>query len=59
MDQILIDCGDDSVVAGDEVMLIGAQGDDRIGAWEWAEKAGTIAYEVLCGISARVPKVYV
>jgi alanine racemase len=60
MDQILIDCGDDrSVAPGDDVVLLGAQGDDRIGAWEWAQRAGTIAYEILCGISARVPKVYV
>ncbi|MDQ4133651.1 MAG: alanine racemase [Actinomycetota bacterium] len=60
MDQILLDCGDDrSVAPGDEVALIGAQGSERIGAWEWAQQAGTIAYEVLCGVSARVPKVYV
>jgi alanine racemase len=60
MDQILLDCGDDPGVApGDEVVLIGTQGNESIGAWEWAEHAGTIAYEVLCGISARVPKVYV
>ena len=59
MDQVLVDCGDASVAPGDEVVLLGAQGDDRIDAWEWAGKLGTIAYEVLCGIGARVPRVYV
>jgi len=60
MDQILVDCGDDASVApGDEVVLLGSQGDERIDAWEWAEKLGTIAYEVLCGIGPRVPRVYV
>ena len=60
MDQILVDCGDDTTVAaGDEVVLLGSQGDERIGAWEWAERVGTIAYDVLVGIGPRVPKLYV
>jgi alanine racemase len=59
MDQLLVDCGPSStVVPGDEVVLIGRQGEDEITAWEWAEKLGTIAYEVVCGISARVPRIY-
>jgi alanine racemase len=59
MDQITIDCGDDHGVAvGDEVVFLGSQGSESIGAWEWAERLGTIAYEVTCGISARVPRVY-
>ena len=60
MDQILVDCGEDtSVRAGDEVVLLGSQGSERIDAWEWAEKVGTIAYDVLVGIGPRVPKLYV
>jgi alanine racemase len=59
MDQITVDCGDDLVQPGDEVVLIGDQGRDKITAWEWAERLGTIAYEVVCGISARVPRDYV
>ena len=60
MDQILVDCGPDaSVRAGDEVVLIGRQGDEVIDAWEWATATGTIAYEVVCGISGRVPRVYI
>jgi alanine racemase len=59
MDQITVDCGDDQAVAvGDEVVLLGAQGQESIGAWEWAQHLDTIAYEVTCGISARVPRVY-
>jgi alanine racemase len=59
MDQIMADCGDDRGVAvGDEVVLLGGQGECTIDAWEWAERLGTIAYEVTCGIGARVPRVY-
>jgi len=60
MDQITVDCGPGADVAiGDEVVLLGGQGDEAIGAWEWATRIGTIAYEVLCGIGPRVPRVYV
>jgi alanine racemase len=60
MDLILVDCDDDrSVRPGDKVVLLGRQGDQEIRAWEWAERAGTIAYEVLCGVGPRVKKVYV
>jgi alanine racemase len=58
MDQILVDCGDDPVAVGDEVVLIGSQGTDRITAADWAERLDTIAYEVVCGISPRVPRRY-
>jgi alanine racemase len=58
MDQVLVDCGDDPVAAGDEVVLLGRQGDAEIGAWDWAGRVGTIAYEVLSGIGPRVPRVY-
>jgi len=59
MDQIMVDCGDDDgVLAGDEVVLIGRQGDEHITAWEWATRVGTIAYEILCGIGPRIPKIY-
>jgi alanine racemase len=59
MDQLMVDCGDDDVAPGDEVVLIGTQGDERITADEWADRLGTIAYEITCGISSRVPRVYV
>jgi alanine racemase len=59
MDMILVDVTDvPGVDVGEEVVLVGAQGADRIGADELAAKAGTIPYEVLCGIAARVPRRY-
>jgi alanine racemase len=56
MDQLMVDCGDDDVRRGDEVVLIGAQGDERITAEEWAGHLGTIGYEIVCGIGPRVPR---
>jgi alanine racemase len=55
MDLITIDVTDIADAApGDEVVLLG----DGITASELAQKAGTISYEVLCSVSARVPRVY-
>ncbi len=60
MDQIMVDCGPgDPVGVGDDVVLIGRQGDEAIGAWDWAVATGTIAYEITCGIGPRVPRVSV
>jgi alanine racemase len=59
MDQLMVDIGWDSAYNGDEVVLLGRQGDAEIGADELAEWAGTIAYEVLTSINTRVPRVYV
>jgi alanine racemase len=59
MDQLMVDVGPDAtVVAGDEAVLLGAQGDERITPDEWAERIGTIAYEVVCAIGARVERRY-
>jgi len=43
---------------GDDVVLLGRQGNDAITADELADKAGTISYEILLSISERVPRVY-
>jgi alanine racemase len=59
MDQLMVDCGDDPVETGDEVVLIGSQGDERISTDQIAEWMGTISYEVVCGVSERVPREYV
>ena len=56
MDQIVVDVGDADVEVGDEVVLLGAQGDQRITVSEWANHLGTIPYEVMCGIGPRVPR---
>ena len=43
---------------GDEVVLFGQQGKETITADEMAAQAGTIPYEILCGVSKRVARVY-
>jgi alanine racemase len=57
MDWIMVDV---SAIAGAEVgnrvTLLGADGNARISAEDWAEKLGTINYEVFCRISQRVPR---
>ena len=59
MDQLMVDCGDDTVAVGDEVVLIGQQGEAEIRAEDWAATLGTIGYEIVCGIGPRVPRRYV
>jgi alanine racemase len=61
MDQLMVDVGPDAdsagaVAVGDPVVLIGRQGDHVITADDWAQRLGTIGYEIVCGISARVPR---
>ena len=59
MDMCMVDVTDVADVArGDEVVLIGCQGEESITADEVAGLAGTISYEILCAISARVPRLY-
>lgn len=58
MDQMMVDCGDEPVAYGDEVTLIGLQGNEVITVDELAGLAGTVADEILCGISQRVPRRY-
>jgi alanine racemase len=59
MDQLMIDCeSDSSVMVGDEVVLIGKQGDHSVTADDWAEALGTIGYEIVCGISPRIFRRY-
>lgn len=59
MDQLMVDVGEATVVVGDEVVLLGAQGDRRIRPEDWAERLGTIGYEIVCGIGARITRRYV
>jgi alanine racemase len=58
MDQIVIDVGDDEVVPGDEVVVLGSQEGESVTADEWAQELDTISYEVVCGIGPRVPRRY-
>lgn len=60
MDQCMIDVTDvPNVKLGDEVVLIGTQGDKTILADEIADKTGTINYEVTCRFALRLPRVHV
>ena len=56
MDQLMVDCGDDDIQPGDEVVLIGSQGGRTISAADWAELLDTVAYEIVCGISPRIER---
>ena len=59
MDQLMIDCeSDSSVMVGDEVVLIGKQGERSVTADDWAEALDTIGYEIVCGISPRIFRRY-
>jgi len=59
MDQTMVDVTDiPEAQVGEEVILIGTQQNETITAEEVAEWAGTISYEVLLGITARVPRLY-
>jgi len=60
MDQIMIDLGDmKDVQIGEEVVLLGKQGDEEISIYDWCRRLETIPYEVTCGISRRVARVYI
>lgn len=59
MDQIVLDCGDDPVAAGDVAVLFGAGEDGAPTADDWAEAAGTINYEIVARFGGvRVRRVY-
>jgi alanine racemase len=58
MDQLMVECGEDRPEPGDEVVLLGRQGDEEITAWELAEHAGTVSYEIVTRIGPRVPREY-
>lgn len=59
MDLTIIDVTDaPDVEVGDEVILIGEQNGLKIAAEDLAQQIGTISYEIVTGISARVPRVY-
>lgn len=59
MDQLMIDVTGTQAEPGDVVTLFGRDGDDIITADELASLYGTIGYEVVCGISKRVPRIYI
>jgi len=60
MDNVTVELapGEPEAERGDEAVLIGGQGGERILAEEWARRLDTINYEIPCGLSRRVRRVY-
>ncbi len=59
MDQIMVDVtGIENVQLDDKVILIGRSGEESITAEDLAAATGTINYEIVCGLSRRIPRVY-
>jgi alanine racemase len=58
MDVTLVDATDCGAERGDRVLCLGSDGDASVTAWDLARAAGTIPYEILCGIGPRVRRVY-
>lgn len=59
MDMLMVDATDVTPChVGDEAVLVGSQGSERIGVEEIAEASETNAYEILCRIATRVPRIY-
>ena len=60
MDQFMVDVTDiEGVTRGDEVVLLGKQGDERITAEELGDLSGRFNYELVCDISKRVPRNFI
>ena len=59
MDCLMVDLGGDPVEVGDEVLLWGESSEGTIEALDAARRIGAIPYELTCGVSRRVPRVYV
>ena len=59
MDQCVVNLGDDQAAAGDEVILFGPGDHGEPIADDWADAAGTINYEIVTRLGARIPRRYV
>jgi len=59
MDMLALDVSKaEGIAPGDEVVLLGEQGDGAVSCEELADRAETIPYEIMCGVGVRVPRVY-
>jgi alanine racemase len=58
MDMLMADVTGLEVAPGDEVVIIGAQGNDRIDVREMAAAIGTIPWEVVCRVGSRIVRSY-
>lgn len=60
MDRIMFDIVNENCKIGDEVILLGQEKNTNLqfSAWDWCKLVNTIPYEVMCGISKRIPRIY-
>ena len=59
MDQLMFDVSNVSEARlGDAITLVGSEGDECITLTDWAVRAGTIEYELMCALRVRLPKTY-
>ena len=58
MDQVLADIGNANINIGDEVVLIGKQGDEEITVYELAKRINTIPYQITTSLLSRIPRIY-
>lgn len=57
MDQITVDAGHEAYL-GDEAVIFGGSGKNRISLWDFCKTIDAIPYEILCGLTSRVPRLY-
>jgi alanine racemase len=55
----MFDVNDDYIKPGNKVILLGKYKNLSISAWDWARVINTIPYEVTCGITKRLPRIYI
>lgn len=59
MDMLALDVTKiENIAPGDQVVLLGEQGDGAVNCEEMADRAETIPYEIMCGVGVRVPRIY-
>jgi alanine racemase len=58
MDQFAVDFGDEPVAEGEEIVLFGPGADGEPTAQQWGDELGTISYDIVTGIGARVPRTH-
>ncbi|MFO7448068.1 MAG: alanine racemase [Ignavibacteriaceae bacterium] len=58
MDRSMFNVFDDDIKVGDKVTLLGKESGIEITAYDWANILNTVPYEIMCGISKRVPRIY-
>ena len=59
MDHVMVFCGEYQPEYGDEVVLLGSQGNEEVTMFDWVSWLDTIPHEILCCFSPRLPRVYV